>query len=179
MDNVLGSLSLVATSLADVFVTKLPSHVDHRGSLTVLGHEGWTDFSSAQWNLSISGPNVLRGVHAHKTHSDWLVSVTGGLSVGLYDLRPQSSTFGKSELLTLGQSEAVLIPIGVAHGFFSQAPSTHIYSTSKPWSVDDEFGCRYDDPGLNINWQTAGEPVVSDRDNSAGSLRQLLAEFSR
>jgi dTDP-4-dehydrorhamnose 3,5-epimerase len=178
VDKVLGSLSLVATSLADVFIAALPTYRDHRGSLTVLGHESWVDFSAVQWNLSVSGPNVMRGLHAHKTHSDWLVSVTGNLRVGLFDLRPKSSTFGLSAVLTLGKLDAVLIPIGVGHGFFSLAPSTHVYSTSRPWSPDDEFGCRYDDPELKIDWQLANEPVLSERDENAGSLRQLLHEFS-
>ncbi len=177
MAKVLGSLSLVATSLTGVFVSALPNHVDHRGSLTVLGHQGWTDFSSAQWNLSISEPNVLRGFHAHKTHSDWLVSVTGNLRVGLYDLRPQSTSFGKSESFTLGRFEGILIPTGVGHGFFCETPSTYIYSTSTPWSADDEFGCRYDDPDLNIDWQMREEPTLSERDKSAGSLTDLLCEF--
>ncbi len=53
-------------------------------------------------------------------------------------------------MLTLGQLEAVLIPTGVGHGFFSLLPSTHFYSTSRAWSIDDEFGCRYAGVALSV-----------------------------
>ncbi len=178
MENSLEHLPLAMSSIDGVFKAELPTHSDDRGSLTVLGNEQWSLLEARQWNLSISTANVMRGLHAHKTHSDWLICVSGVLSIGLFDLRPSSSTFGQSELLALTPLNAVFIPVGVGHGFHNLHPTVHAYATSRPWTGDDEYGCRFDDPKLNINWGIEGELKLSRRDQYAGTLEALLQEFS-
>ncbi len=53
---------------------RLTTHADHRGDLTepfrAESHEGPTP---VQWNFVRSDRNVLRGVHAHPRHDDYLV----------------------------------------------------------------------------------------------------------
>ena len=44
-----------------------------------------------QWAATLSQANVLRGVHVHHRHHDYLVLLRGD-SVGLYDARPKSPT---------------------------------------------------------------------------------------
>ena len=44
---------------------------------------------ATQWNMVRSRPNVLRGVHAHRQHIDYLTMVSGIMILGLQDLRGQ------------------------------------------------------------------------------------------
>jgi dTDP-4-dehydrorhamnose 3,5-epimerase len=71
---------------------------------------------------------------------------------------------------------AISIPHRVAHGFYFNLPSTHIYAVSHYWTLADELGCRWDDPGLEIPW-TQREAQISPRDADLPSLEVLLGEL--
>ncbi|MGJ8573116.1 MAG: dTDP-4-dehydrorhamnose 3,5-epimerase family protein [Hoeflea sp.] len=169
-----------ATAIDGVFVHLLAPHQDSRGCFTEIYRESWqTGFRSIQWNLVTSRAQTLRGVHVHKYHYDYLMVLSGTLVLGLHDFRPGSASNGKSELLPLtGESKkSVAIPPGVCHGFYFPEPTTHLYSVSEYFDPDDELGCRYDCPELNLNWPDAA-PVLSDRDRSAGSYADMLRKMS-
>ena len=124
-----------------------------------------------------SSANVLRGVHAHIRHADYLTLAVGRATIGLHDLRPDSPTEGLGTTVELDADEpsALVIPVGVAHGFyFHTERSVHVYAVSHEFDPADELGCRWDDPELDIAWPCT-EPLVSSRDESLGSLRELCA----
>ena len=54
-----------------------------------------------QWNAVWSEAGVLRGVHVHIRHDDYLTVPVGRASVGLRDLRRGSPTEGLSALVEL------------------------------------------------------------------------------
>jgi dTDP-4-dehydrorhamnose 3,5-epimerase len=61
----------------------------------------------------------------------------------------------------------VLIPPGVAHGFFSPDGSIVMYGVSRYWDPADELGVRFDDPELSLDWPLPPNgPVLSERDAS-------------
>jgi dTDP-4-dehydrorhamnose 3,5-epimerase len=162
-----------------VRLRRLQTHVDDRGSLTEVFRANWdTGIAPVQWNVTTSKPGTLRGVHVHRTHDDYLVLLTGRASIGIRDLRTGSATEGRSALVELSGSElrTLTIPPGVAHGFYFQEESMMLYSVSHYWSLDDEFGCRWDDPDLEIPWPTTSA-MISVRDAGAASLRELLHEL--
>jgi dTDP-4-dehydrorhamnose 3,5-epimerase len=117
---------------------------------------------------------VLRGVHVHLRHDDYLVLFDGRATVGLADLRDDSPTSGAAACVELRGDAPVgmTIPTGVAHGFLFHEPSLHVYAVSHYWDPADELGCRWDDPGLGIPWPDA-EPLLSPRDAALGSLAEL------
>ena len=157
-----------------VKVVPLQCNQDSRGSFREILREEWMDdFRPVQWNLVHSEKDVLRGVHVHRNHFDYLVVPAGRMQVGLCDLRRTSSTYrlGASHELTANQ--AILIPPGVAHGFYFVEPAIHLYAVTHYWDVDDELGCHWDDPELGIPWQIE-DPVLSPRDASLPPLAQLL-----
>jgi dTDP-4-dehydrorhamnose 3,5-epimerase len=78
--------------------------------------------------------------------------------------------------LTEDPLAALLIPHGVAHGFYFPEPSLHLYAVTKYWDVDDELACHWADPDLGISWP-AEPTIVSERDATAQSLAQLLDEL--
>jgi dTDP-4-dehydrorhamnose 3,5-epimerase len=122
---------------------------------------------------------VLRGVHVHPTHDDYLILVEGRATVGLRDLRRGSATEGTSATVDLAGSEmtSIVIPHGVAHGFLFREPSLHVYSVSHYWDTADELACHWDDPALEIDWP-ATPSRVSERDAGAQSLSDLLVELA-
>ena len=144
----------------------LTQHPDDRGVFTELFRDEWdTGVQPVQWNAVVSEPGVLRGVHVHPVHDDYLVVFSGRATVGLCDLRRNSPTHGTAAAVELGEHalQAITIPHGVAHGFWFHEPSLHIYAVSHVWNTADELGCPWDDPAVGIPWPE-GTPHVSPRD---------------
>ncbi|MBA3241835.1 MAG: dTDP-4-dehydrorhamnose 3,5-epimerase family protein [Acidobacteria bacterium] len=158
-----------------VSLRALSTHRDRRGSLTELFRAEWeTGISPPQWNYAESEARVLRGVHAHFRHSDYLILLRGRSSIGLHDLREGSPTEGLSALVELRGEElsALYIPPGVAHGFYMHEPSIHAYAVSEYWDSADELGCHWADPGLGLRWPDAS-PLISERDAGLPPLSEL------
>ena len=66
----------------------LVPRADERGVFTELFRDSWSvEVKPAQWNGVRSVANVLRGVHAHWRHADYLALAVGRATIGLYDLR--------------------------------------------------------------------------------------------
>jgi dTDP-4-dehydrorhamnose 3,5-epimerase len=170
----------VAGSLPhDVRLSPLVPHRDERGTFVELFREEWeTGVHPVQWNAVDSEQGVLRGVHVHPRHDDYLTVVRGSATVGLRDLRDDSPTSGAAACVELVAEDptAIAIPHGVAHGFYFSRPSTHIYAVSSYWDPADELGCRWDDPGLEIPWPQR-QARISQRDAGLPSLAILLGEL--
>lgn len=153
----------------------LEPHADARGVFTELFRDSWgLPVAPAQWNVVRSESNVFRGVHAHWRHLDYLTVVAGRATIGLHDLREGSPTEGLGTTVELApeQPAALVIPTGVAHGFYFAEPSLHVYAVSHEWDPADELGCRWDDPELRISWPCTA-PLLSDRDRELGPLSGL------
>jgi dTDP-4-dehydrorhamnose 3,5-epimerase len=164
------------SEIAGVERIHLESHADAGGVSTQVFHREWQlGIHPVQWNAVQSEANVLRGVHVHVVHEDYFVLLKGQTLLGLRDLRPGSPTEGNTAVLELkaDQLEAVCLPPGVAHGFYFTRRSLHLYSVSHYWNLADELGCHWADPELRLDWPVR-QPLLSQRDASAGSLRELV-----
>lgn len=163
---------------AGVRLVPLTPHADERGVFTELFRASWeVGVAPIQWNAVSSHANVLRGVHAHVRHTDYLTLAVGHATIGLHDLRPESPTEGLGTTVELDSEApaALVIPVGVAHGFyFHTERSVHVYAVSHEFDPNDELGCRWDDPELDIAWPCS-EPLISPRDEALGSLSDLRA----
>src|SRR5438034_2304054 len=151
-----------------------------RGVFTELYRSSWEPgVEPVQWNAVRSEANVLRGVHVHRRHTDYLTVVSGSATIGLHDLRPGSPTEGVGMTVRLkpGEPAALVIPVGVAHGFYFHEPSIHVYAVSHEFDPADELGCRWDDPALEIDWPCS-DPVLSERDRNLGSLSELRGAWN-
>lgn len=157
----------------------LEAHADERGVFTELYRAEWEiGTTPLQWNAVRSDAGVLRGVHVHIRHDDYLTVSLGRAVVGLRDLRRDSPTEGLSALVELSGNEpaSLVIPRGVAHGFYFLEPSLHVYAVTEYWNQDDELGCHWSDPKLEIRWPDES-PRVSERDARSQPLRALLEEL--
>lgn len=162
-----------------VKLTPLSMRADDRGCLTELFREEWNiGMKPLQWNFVASKARVLRGVHVHIKHDDYLIVLKGKASIGLRDLRENSPTKNLTAVVELNDEElqAIFIPHGVAHGFYFQTEALHIYSVSEYWNMADELGCHWQDPDLQIPWPMK-EAKVSDRDANAPSFKELLLQI--
>jgi len=175
------SPSLVAPAtvgISGVTLHVLATHTDERGALTEIFREEWKDVSAAvQWNYVRSKATVLRGVHAHLKRTDYLVLMEGSAAIGMKDLRPGSAN-GQTAILQLhaSQPQALVIPPGVAHGFYFPQAAVMIQAVSDYRIPGDELGCRWDDPELGIRWPAAA-PLVSPRDGALPSFSVLTRQI--
>jgi dTDP-4-dehydrorhamnose 3,5-epimerase len=158
----------------------LTGHRDQRGVFTEVFREEWgLGIHPVQWNVVSSTARVLRGVHVHLAHADYLVVVSGRAEIGLFDLRESSPTFEHPALLRVegGARSGLFIPAGVAHGFYFFEPSVHLYAVSRYWDPEDELGCLWADPELRLPWSDP-EPIVSERDAGLPGLPALREEIA-
>lgn len=154
-----------------------PTHLDERGGLTELFREEWELGPKAhQWNMVRSHANVLRGVHAHRDHVDYLAMTSGEMVLGLHDLRPDSPTHRLSVTLRLQSDDIHLavIPVGVAHGFYFPELSCLVYGVTSGFDGTDEFGCHWADAALGLEWPCES-PLLSERDRTAGSYAGMIS----
>lgn len=174
------AITISTMAIDGVKLVDLDSHADDRGVFTELFRREWeAGIEPVQWNVVRSKQGVLRGVHVHITHADYLTVVQGTMLLGLRDMRPESPSFETVTYIELvgEQMRAICIPPGVAHGFCFTREAIHLYSVSHYWNLDDELGCRWNDPALKMPWPLE-VPRLSERDSNALSYAALADEFS-
>jgi dTDP-4-dehydrorhamnose 3,5-epimerase len=159
----------------------LQPHRDERGSFAELYRQSWaTGIEPRQWGLLTTEPNVLRGMHAHPRHDEFIAVTAGRLFVAIKDLRPHSPSYLRpAQLLLTGEAPALLtLPRGVAHGFYSHTRCSVLIAATHDYDPTDDLGCRWSDPDLGIDWP-CGDPQLSARDRDAPPLASLLAAIAR
>ena len=152
--------------------------VDDRGAFMESWRGSWfPGFTAAQGNLSWSEENVLRGLHWHARQADVWSVVSGRCRIALVDLRPGSPTHRASAVVEVDTDDervALLIPPGVAHGFYARSPVLLQYLVDREYDGADEFGLAWDDPDAGLTWPT-DRPLLSERDRNNPSLADAVA----
>ena len=171
--------------LPGVLRLSLRTHADRRGSFVK------TYVASAYAALgipleveeefySISGKNVLRGMHFQLPPHDHMKIVycpVGSARDVLLDLRAGPG-YGRSvEILMTAKDPAVLVILpGIAHGFLSLEDDTlMVYKTSTEYCPPADSGIRWDSFGHD--WRLSGAPVTSDRDAQLGAFSDFVSPF--
>lgn len=173
----------IETSLAGVFVLEPRVFGDARGFFLesynerVMAELGIRE-KFVQDNHSYSTCNVVRGLHFQTEHAQGkLVRViVGEILDVVVDLRRSSPTFGKWEGVTLSgdNRRMIWIPPGFAHGFRVASADAHVlYKATDFYSPQHERTLLWNDPGLKIDWQLNGAPIVSAKDQAGVSFRQI------
>ncbi|MFG2072139.1 dTDP-4-dehydrorhamnose 3,5-epimerase [Nonomuraea maritima] len=158
-------------------------HTDPRGSFleAFRGADLPRRFDVAQVNCSVSAAGVLRGVHFAQvppSQAKYVMCVSGRIMDVIVDLRVGSPTFGRWEAVTLDDETraAVLIAEGLGHAFMALSEqATVVYLCSEPYNPGREHGVHPLDPDLAIAWPAGVEPVLSDKDARAPSLKEAQA----
>jgi dTDP-4-dehydrorhamnose 3,5-epimerase len=168
------AIKKIPTSLNGMFVLEPRVFGDERGFFLesynerVMADAGIPE-RFVQDNHSCSRRNVLRGLHYQAKHPQGkLVRVVEGeiLDVAV-DLRRSSASYGHWEAVRLsGENKRMLwIPAGFAHGFRVVSEKAHVlYKATAFYSPEEERTLAWNDPDLKIDWESAGEPIVSAKD---------------
>lgn len=142
------------------------------------------DAEFVQDNISHSRHGVLRGMHyqAEPYAQAKLVRVLSGEVLDIaVDIRKGSPTFGKwvSVVLSAENKRQFYIPRGFAHGFLVRSASADFfYKCDNFYSKEHESGFRFDDPGININWDfDPARIILSEKDQQLPPLAEARNNF--
>ena len=176
-------MNVTATALPGVLIIEPKVFGDERGFF----YESYNARSFAQAtglqaqfvqdNHSRSQKGVLRGLHYQIEHAQGtLVRVTAGevLDVAV-DIRRSSPHFGKwaSVRLSAENSRQLWIPPGFAHGFVVLSDyAEFLYKTTDYYTPSAERCIRWNDADLDIDWEFAGDPTLSAKDQNGKSLKE-------
>lgn len=158
----------------------LKTIADHRGDFTELFCNVWFDSPAPlQWNMSHSHANVLRGVHVHAKHWDYVAALSGRMIIGVCDMRPGSTSVARSAMVELNTTVPTVlsIPPGVAHGFYFPVAAFNITAASSYYDPPDHMRCRWDCPELGLDWPCRA-PQLSPVDTAAGTYAELAAQLA-
>ena len=136
-----------------------------------------------QDNQSKSSYGVIRGLHCQLgEHAQAkLVRVLKGkvLDVAV-DIRKNSPTFGKHVAVELSDENKrqLFIPRGFLHGFsVLSEEAVFAYKCDNLYCKEAEFGIRYDDPEIGIDWKIPADKVIaSQKDRLANRLEDIPDE---
>ncbi|MFJ8535837.1 dTDP-4-dehydrorhamnose 3,5-epimerase family protein [Streptomyces sp. NPDC093591] len=162
---------------------------DDRGAFTSPFHEdafgetlGRPLFPVAQASTSRSRRGVVRGVHFTALPGSMAkyVQCAGGRALDfVIDVRAGSPTFGRSEAVELAADEgtALYLPIGVGHLFVAlEDDTTMVYLLSAAYRAEKERAVHPLDPQLSLELPAGLELSMSERDRTAPTLADALAQ---
>jgi dTDP-4-dehydrorhamnose 3,5-epimerase len=173
-------------SIDGVWVWTPPIHRDGRGSFLEvfradeLAAAAGRALEVAQVNCSVSRCGVIRGIHFADVppgQAKYVTCLTGAVLDVVVDLRAGSPGFGQSETVRLDAQtgRAVFIPEGLGHGFMALSDQACVaYLCSAPYAPGREHSVHPLDPDIGIDWPRGGQPILSEKDAAAPSLREAL-----
>lgn len=174
-------MKVIHTALPDVLVIEPKVFGDERGffyeSFNAQKFQALTglqvDF--VQDNHSLSGKNVLRGMHYQIRQAQGkLVRVIAGEVYDVaVDLRKGSAQFGKwvGATLSAENHRQMWIPPGFAHGFLVMSDKAEfLYKTTDYWAPEHERCLMWNDPDVGIDWPLMEAPILSAKDQLGKSI---------
>ena len=162
------------TRLPGVIIVEPTVFSDHRGFFMEAYRKSafvaaGIDAEFVQDNHSRSVRGTLRGLHLQrppKAQAKLVRVLEGEVFDVAADVRPDSPTYGRWVAVELSSDNrrSVYIPAGYAHGFcVTSAEAQILYKTSDEYAPALEWGVRWNDPVLGIEWPIA-DPRLSERD---------------
>ncbi len=131
-----------------------------------------------QTNVSTSCRNVVRGVHGAMTPpglAKFVTCLRGSLLDFVVDVRTGSPTFGQWDMIVLNQygGTAVYVEEGLGHAFVALEDDTCVqYLLSDLYRPAEVLTVQPLDPEIGLPLNLPGEPILSERDAAAPTLRE-------
>ena len=119
--------------------------------------------------------NVIRGLHYQldNPQAKLIHVVSGAIKDVVVDIRTSSSSFGKSFSINLNDKnhKMLFVPEGFAHGYLVLEKNTVVhYKCTDFYNPNSEYGIRWDDLDVNINWGVKS-PQISQKDSNLPFLK--------
>jgi len=112
----------IISNIQDVIILKPTIHVDNRGRLFEIcsgtnGHNSFWEKPIVYCYMFSVRPNQVKGWGIHEFKDDRYTLISGEVLIVLYDVRPESKTFEKTQKVYLGGqgNQSLKIPTGVWH----------------------------------------------------------------
>lgn len=179
-------IEIVPGKIAGVRLVRPTARRDRRGSFVKFlqediyaAHGIPTRF--AEQYYSVSGNNVLRGLHFQAPphdHCKLVTCIEGVVFDVVVDLRNGSNTYGQHQSFELNgaNGDSVFVPTGCAHGFYVRSENaTVLYNVSTLHAPAHDTGIRWDSAG--IAWPS-DKPILSERDAGFVSLADFKSPFA-
>lgn len=175
------------TKLPGVLVLTPQRFEDERGFLREVWNrhalsEAGIHLDFVQDNHSLSRtPGTIRGLHFQtppRAQAKLVWCGQGALFDVTVDIRKGSPTYGQWFGVELSAENGcqLLVPEGMLHGFVTRAPDTEIcYKCTDYYDPDCDRAVRWDSCG--IDWDTSGQPFLSEKDAKAPPLEDLQSPF--
>lgn len=136
-----------------------------------------------QDNQSKSSYGVIRGLHCQlgqHAQAKLVRCLQGRVLDVAVDVRKGSPTFGKYVVVELsGENKRQLfIPRGFLHGFAVLSETAILaYKCDNFYCKAAEFGIRYDDPKIGIDWKVPADKIItSEKDRLANRMEDIPNE---
>ena len=126
---------------------------------------------------------TVRGLHFQAppfAQAKLIRVVRGSIFDVAVDVRRDSPDFGRwaSVVLSAGEGSQLFIPVGFAHGYCTLEPETDVlYKVDNFYSAGHEFGVRWNDPALGIEWPIESA-ILSAKDERLPLLADLPDHFA-
>jgi dTDP-4-dehydrorhamnose 3,5-epimerase len=184
-------MQITETPIAGLLVIEPKVWKDNRGyfyesyNARILAEAGITG-NFVQDNQSFSQKGALRGLHAQNMPFEQgkLVRVLKGAVLDVaVDIRKASATYGQHFSIELsGENHKQLwVPPGFLHGFLTLEDETiFTYKVTNYYDKASEIGVMWNDPALNINWNSGiseEELLLSEKDLVLSSFKDFKSPF--
>lgn len=144
--------------IQDVLVKNVKKHQDKQGFFAELVKSGEPSFHKIlQTSYAETKPGVIKAWHVHAYWEVWCI-IKGKAKVVLYDLRPNSPTHKKTQVIYTGEDnlKIIAIPGNVAHGYkvLNKKTMGIIYHASQVYNPNNITirTIPRDDPTINFDW---------------------------
>jgi dTDP-4-dehydrorhamnose 3,5-epimerase len=177
-------MEVVSLEIPEVKLIKPRVFPDDRGFFLQTYHEKqYRDagikarFVQDNWSRSTRG--VSRGLHYQlkNAQAKLITVVRGEIFDVAVDIRKGSPTYGRwvGAVLSEENHHQLFVPKGFAHGFLVMSDEVDLlYKCDDFYTPGDEYGLRWDDPQIGIEWpEHVGEFVLSEKDMKAPLLAEI------
>lgn len=151
------------------FLISFPRFLDGRGWFSQQWQESWKDQYGirdpmVQTNMAYTTrKNTIRGLHTQVGLAK-LVTVISGT---ILDIVVDQNGNHYKYLLSGEIPNSLYVPKGYYHGYRTLTDNViMMYQQDGFYDPRLEYGVKWNDPILGIDWENTEEPIVSDKDNS-------------
>lgn len=144
--------------ISGVIIKKVIKHPDSGGFFAELVKFGEKTFHEVlQTSYSETKPGIIKAWHIHDYWEVWCV-IKGEAKVVLHDLRPDSPTNGKTQIIYTGEAnlKVIAIPGRVAHGYkpIGKKIMGVLYHASESYNPKNKtiITIPENDPAIGFDW---------------------------
>jgi len=173
-------MRIESTSIKEVKIITPQMHRDKRGCFfesykSNFNYENALPSNFVQENEVQSKKGVIRGLHyqLHKPQGKLVRVLVGTILDVAVDIRVGSPTFGEYEIVELSgeNNKIIYVPEGFAHGYLvTSTESIVVYKCTNYYDPSDEYGIRWDDKTIGIDWNYP-QPIISSKDEGLPELK--------